>query len=517
MDVEEINVDKRFRKINAPVVGFKKRETADCTEIFNFGGSDTGPFTCFIFLQLKPDIAHRENEAQLVWSYPTPTTSVLVAYPTLNKFLFGEKTPLDSSLDLNLTFVLTNENGVRTYGHCTVFTSGEAVVVLSPYPWSKFFSRLAVLFRVNGEAGKEVVKDLYNCATPPSGAPFIVSLEHGISFTRPYDRLCTFVDTSPDLALRVFETETLLSVLADLILEKHIIVVGHSFSMVSTLIMSLLALVAPFDWMHILIPVLPSSLITVLGAPPPYLVGILDSQLPLLRDVPIESAVTIHISASGKCEKVVYLNETGDTLPFSGYFSALQIGVRLLKMRTTSEHTSRDLCSLFLTYYAALFGKIVLRGPEAYLKEEPGSATALPFFYRLLCTQSYSTLREEVDEIMSKNMFDWLDNEFIVATVRAHPAVFPSHYDILIREEAHGGGYIQRYKECFGCANDFTTWTAAVHGFGGHSVGILGMLSHCLRDFRWCCRFCERGFEEELAADIISLELVPATSELEVL
>lgn len=505
--MEDINseIRKNYREIDAPLIGLKKStsRSSSCCHAFNCAGNEISAFSCFVFLRLDTISKRRGPEIRIVWSYPLSSLLVSQKYPNLGKFIFTDRSLLDTSLELGSTFVLTDGSGVRTYGHCSNFVNEEAVVILSPYPWCIFFSRLANLFRSNGIEGKRVVQALHQCATPPSGAPFLVPLDLGIAFTRPYDRLCAFVDTSPSMILRVFDTSTLFNVLADLLLEKHIIVVGPSFSVVSTTIMSLLALVAPFEWVHILIPVLPSSLIHVLGAPPPYLVGILTSQLALLQDVVIDSAVMIYLNKSGKCEKVSHIQETKDTLPFSQSFSALRVGLGILRLRVSMEYTARDLCSLFLSYYATLFGKIVLRGAKAYVKEEPGARPSYNFFQRLVSTQSFSVLSSEVEDIMSRDNVDWLDNEFIVATVRANQNVFPDHYDVLVREEEQGGGYIQRYNECFGSSEDFTSWTAAVHGFGGHSVGLPRLISHYLVSFIPCLRTQNSGLQREVLITLV--------------
>lgn len=501
-NMEDVNLEiqRNYREIKAPLIRLKKKtnRSSSCCEVFNCAGSERSAFLCFIFIRLETPLHSNAPQIRIMWSYPLLPELVLVEYPNLGKFVFTDRSSRDVSLELTSTFVLTNGTGVRTYGHCSNFANEEAVVILSPYPWCIFFSRLASLFRSNGKEGRQLVQSLHRCSTPPSGAPFLVPLELGISFTRPYDRLCSFVDTSPALVLETFDTSTLLAILADLLLEKHVIVVGPSFSVVSTIIMSLLALVAPFEWMHILIPILPPSLIHVVAAPPPYLVGILASQLPLLKNVVIDSAVMIYLNQYGKCEKVSYIHETKDTLPFSQPFSALRVGLKILRWRVSMEYTARDLCSLFLSYYATLFGKIVLRGAKAYVKEERGSGPSFSFFQRLVSTQSFSVLSSEIEKIMSKDNLDWLDNEFIVATVRAHKNVFPVHYDILIREEEQGGGYIQRYNECFGSSEDFTSWTAAVHGFGGHSVGVPRLISHYLASIVPCWKTRNSSFQREI-------------------
>ncbi|KEG15193.1 Suppression of tumorigenicity 5 [Trypanosoma grayi] len=439
--------------------------------------------SCLLFFL----ILRKEGQAvEEVWSYPHTLEFVEAKYPMMTQFVFSSSGTSYSVEDLSHTFVLTDGHGVRVYGHCTVFVNGEAVVSLSPYPWCRFFTRLALLFRTNGyENGKKFVKALYGCPTPPSGGSFQTPSSILVLFQRPYDRLCPFIDTSPLDLLDIFsDTSTLFSVLADLLLEKHIIVVGPNFGIVSHVVMALQTLISPFDWMHILIPILPTSLLEVLAAPPPYLVGILTSQLPLVAKVPIEQYVMIYLGSSGICEGVHYHCEKKHTLPKSGAFSALRIGYSTLKMRDSRGHTVCDLCSLFLTYYASLLGDLGIGGTIIGTFSQH-SDKDLSFYEDLRSTQCFTTLVGAVREALADENNMWLDNEFIVALVRGHPCVYPHQYQQLIREENKGGGYAVRYEYCFGGREEFTALSAAVHGFGGHRMGTGRLFCHCLRNMAY--------------------------------
>ncbi|EPY27336.1 hypothetical protein STCU_05802 [Strigomonas culicis] len=366
---------------------------------------------------------------------------------------------------------------------------------MSPYPWCNFFYRLAYLYRVNGEEGKNMVRALCRCSTPPSGASFVIPREIPVNFRRPYDRMCSFIDTAPLRMLAVFPNlDDLFSVLADLLLEKHIIIVGSNFSVVSTVVMSLQALIAPFDWMHILIPIVPSSLLDVLAAPPPYLVGVLTSQLPLLEKVPIESAIVVRLNSEGVCERVAYINETPSHLPHSGWFSGVRIGLNLLKLQPPAQQSRRDLCNLFLTYYASLFGEVVLRGPKGYIhNKDRMSGASIAFYEMLLTTQSFANLSEYVNRTMEADNNEWVDNEFIVAAVRTNPEVFPRHYQHLISEEKQGGGYVAKHNDCFGSSELDTT--ALIDGFGGHRLG----LTRLAAEFAMSC--CARKEDQLVSSD----------------
>lgn len=64
-----------------------------------------------------------------------------------------------------------------------------------------------------------------------------------------------------------------------------------SFSFHSTLSQcchAVVALLYPFTWQHTYIPVLPPSMLDIVCTPTPFIVGLLSSSLPRLKELPIE-------------------------------------------------------------------------------------------------------------------------------------------------------------------------------------------------------------------------------------
>lgn len=51
---------------------------------------------------------------------------------------------------------------------------------------------------------------------------------------------------------------------------------------------AVVALLYPFSWQHTFIPVLPASMIDIVCCPTPFLVGLLSSSLPKLKELPVE-------------------------------------------------------------------------------------------------------------------------------------------------------------------------------------------------------------------------------------
>jgi len=56
-----------------------------------------------------------------------------------------------------------------------------------------------------------------------------------------------------------------------------VVVVGSSVSTLTSCVHTILALLYPFEWQHVFVPVLPSCMTDVLDSPTPYIIGILSS------------------------------------------------------------------------------------------------------------------------------------------------------------------------------------------------------------------------------------------------
>ena len=51
---------------------------------------------------------------------------------------------------------------------------------------------------------------------------------------------------------------------------------------------AMVAITYPFTWQHTYIPVLPPAMVDIVCSPTPFLIGLLTSSLPLLRELPLE-------------------------------------------------------------------------------------------------------------------------------------------------------------------------------------------------------------------------------------
>lgn len=65
-------------------------------------------------------------------------------------------------------------------------------------------------------------------------------------------------------------------------------------STLSSCMHAVVALLYPFSWQHTFIPVLPGSMLDIVCCPTPFLVGLLSSSLPKLKELPVEEVSSFY-------------------------------------------------------------------------------------------------------------------------------------------------------------------------------------------------------------------------------
>ncbi|ELR16156.1 DENN (AEX-3) domain containing protein [Acanthamoeba castellanii str. Neff] len=83
-----------------------------------------------------------------------------------------------------------------------------------------------------------------------------------------------------------------------LLSERRIIFHSHSIQKLSHATHAASSLLYPFSWQHIFVPVLPRGLINYCEAPMPFIVGLLSSQLPLVKKMHLESVVFVDLDGN---------------------------------------------------------------------------------------------------------------------------------------------------------------------------------------------------------------------------
>ncbi|TNN75966.1 Suppression of tumorigenicity 5 protein [Liparis tanakae] len=141
---------------------------------------------------------------------------------------------------------------------------------------------------------------------PGSGTEVIELCRPSDSRLEHVDFECLFSSLSLRLLLRVF---------ASLLLERRVIFTADklrlgsrrkqssasTFPTSSTLSQcchAVVALLYPFTWQHTYIPVLPPSMLDIVCTPTPFIVGLLSSSLPRLKELPIEEVLVVDLGNS---------------------------------------------------------------------------------------------------------------------------------------------------------------------------------------------------------------------------
>lgn len=73
---------------------------------------------------------------------------------------------------------------------------------------------------------------------------------------------------------RVLSLESVLAFLAGVLLEKQVVVVCQNLGVLSSVVLSVIPMIRPFEWQSLFLPVLPERMLDFLDAPVPFIVGV---------------------------------------------------------------------------------------------------------------------------------------------------------------------------------------------------------------------------------------------------
>ena len=149
---------------------------------------------------------------------------------------------------------------------------------------------------------------------PVSGRPLVLTVaDQSYTFERQEDdesQLFGFVDFAP--LLTRLDPFSIVTLVLSLLSERRVIFVSEKLSVLShcaqvsrhapvcphlhsSYTQGALALLYPFVWQHVFIPVLPPSMLTFCCAPVPFVVGILDTHVEELNDMPMEEFIMVDL------------------------------------------------------------------------------------------------------------------------------------------------------------------------------------------------------------------------------
>nr|XP_045016648.1 DENN domain-containing protein 2A isoform X2 [Jaculus jaculus] len=218
--------------------------------------------------------------------------------------------PVQQFTSETFSFVLTGEDGSRRFGYCRRLLPGgkgkrlpEVYCIVSRLGCFSLFSK--ILDEVEKRRGispalvQPLMRSVMEAPFPALGKTIIVknflpgSGTEVIELCRPLDSRLEHVDF--ESLFSSLSVRHLLCVFASLLLERRVIFIADKLSTLSKCCHAMVALIYPFTWQHTYIPVLPPAMIDIVCSPTPFLIGLLSSSLPLLRELPLEEVLVVDL------------------------------------------------------------------------------------------------------------------------------------------------------------------------------------------------------------------------------
>lgn len=247
---------------------------------------------------------------QLFESDPFSASVTQFCFPDINQF------PTEHMPSETFTFVLTDSDGDRRFGYCRrqlPLGAGPrfpvAFTIMTYFPCFQLYSKVLEQVAYHYENSSMGMLTLFlqsvlETEFPKPGASFEVKMETSGSqiqnsrFTRPDDSDSQLEHVDLDTLLLVLDPMNILSVFASLLLERRTIFCSSKLSTLSSCVQTAVALLYPFTWQHIYIPVLPKSLLSFCCAPMPFVVGILASELREVLTLPMDEVLIIDLDSN---------------------------------------------------------------------------------------------------------------------------------------------------------------------------------------------------------------------------
>lgn len=262
--------------------------------------------------------------SRVTWTYPQDVSSITSELRDIPQFCFPdlETIKLESgerSKTEHFTFTLTDKDGSRIYGICLRnLSSGEGqqynirrrpkycLCIITRYPFFAMF-RL-VLIQVQAMKLLDQHSELYfleaiynhrvlsrrdniEIAMMPSlriYRPFKINTSDGKS-SHPISPLCEILGIDKFFLL-----------MSAALCERRIIFIANDVEALSAAVHAAAAMLYPFQWQHILIPLLPSNLLSYASAPMPYIIGVRRYLLSRLVKEALADVIIVDVD-TGEC------------------------------------------------------------------------------------------------------------------------------------------------------------------------------------------------------------------------
>ncbi|OWK18028.1 ST5, partial [Cervus elaphus hippelaphus] len=278
-------------------------------------------FEYFVVVSLRKKPSRNTYLPEVSYQFPKldrPTKQMREAEERLKaipQFCFPDAKdwlPVSEYSSETFSFMLTGEDGSRRFGYCRrLLPRGkgprlpEVYCVISRLGCFGLFSKvLDEVERRRGISAALVYPFMRSLMESPFPAPgktikvktFLPGAGNEVlELRRPTDSRLEHVDF--ECLFTCLSVRQLIRIFASLLLERRVIFVADKLSTLSSCSHAVVALLYPFSWQHTFIPVLPASMIDIVCCPTPFLVGLLSSSLPKLKELPVEEALMVNLGS----------------------------------------------------------------------------------------------------------------------------------------------------------------------------------------------------------------------------
>uniref|UniRef100_A0A667YBZ3 DENN domain containing 2A n=1 Tax=Myripristis murdjan TaxID=586833 RepID=A0A667YBZ3_9TELE len=232
---------------------------------------------------------------------------------------------------------------------------------------------------------------------PGSGTEVIELCRPSDSRLEHVDFECLFSSLSLRLLLRVF---------ASLLLERRVIFTADKLSTLSQCCHAVVALLYPFTWQHTYIPVLPPSMLDIVCTPTPFIVGLLSSSLPRLKELPIEEVLVVDL---GNSRFLRQLDDEDSILPHKLQAALEHVLDKRRELACEKADLPNDSCSLsmavseaFVRFFVEMVGHYSLFMGGADPSSSASSSFQREAFRKAVTSKS---LRRFLEVFMETQMF----------------------------------------------------------------------------------------------------------------
>jgi len=289
-------------------------------------------FDYFVKVKLGTDTEHGENA--------TPKPSVLFQFPTeeppkADKHLISNQVPLFCFPDAAnfpkrtlkrdeqfFSFVLTDVSGAKRYGFCyrefprkfqqaatlsdlsskgsvaKQWPVGYCILTQNPF-FNLFEEMLVTLSKLAGDAFdlKSALNTLMYHQWPVPGQEIRLMLgpEKDFRLRRSTVDENVFGFLNFFKLLSYLDAFTIAIVYVSMLLERRFIFISSKVGVLGDCVQAFSALLYPFEWQHVFIPILPPSMLDIVCAPMPFILGVLDISCPTISNMPVEEAIYVDL------------------------------------------------------------------------------------------------------------------------------------------------------------------------------------------------------------------------------